>query len=98
MRNTCLGLFFRLFVILILPCSGRGGQIDAQTGQLQMLSIQKKQWLITGQVQSLRGEPVSNARVQVHLASWNNRDTVPPFKPESGRLGGAPCFLFAWSR
>src|ERR1035437_8066502 len=69
MRYTRLTSFFQLFVILIFPSLLLGGQIDAQIGQLQLLSIQKKQWLITGQVKSLRGEPVSNAKVLVHLAS-----------------------------
>jgi Flp pilus assembly protein TadD len=69
MRNTRLTLVIQLVVILVLPSVLLGGQIDAQIGQLQLLSIQKKQWLITGQVKSLRGEPVSNAKVLVHLAS-----------------------------
>src|SRR5579864_3901329 len=69
MRNTRLTSLFRLFAMLVCPSLLMGGQIDAQIGQLQMLSIQKKQWLITGQVKSLRGEPMSNAKVRVHLAS-----------------------------
>jgi Flp pilus assembly protein TadD len=66
MPGIRLGSFLPLFVVLLMPSLLHGGQ---EIGALQMLSIQKKQWLITGQVKSIRGEPVSNAKVMVRLAS-----------------------------
>ncbi len=74
MRN-----FIARFVLLLVFLATSSLPLGAQAGQafepgngirsLELLSVMRKQWLITGQVKDLKGAPVSNARIVVQCTS-----------------------------
>lgn len=62
----------RLFWILaglLVPSSHLSAQTLNQVLQEGLSTIQKQQWIITGQIKTLRGDPVSNARVHIHYTA-----------------------------
>jgi len=68
MRHICLK-YGLLLASLLLAAPSVGAQQLGQVLQQGLSSIEKQQWIIAGQVKNLRGEPVANARIQVHYAS-----------------------------
>src|SRR5271157_2312334 len=74
MRNVCstFALFVAFLATSSLPLGAQANPAfdpGNPIRSLELLSILKKQWLITGQVKDLKGTPVSNARLVVQCTS-----------------------------
>jgi len=61
--------FFSLLFGLVFSSALLSAQTLDKVLRQGLSSIEKQQWVIAGQVKTLRGEPVSNARVQIHYSA-----------------------------
>jgi len=68
MPKTPLRILLFLIGIPMFSPLLRAQQID-QVLQQGLSALEKQQWIIAGQVKTIRGEPVSNARIQIHYSS-----------------------------
>ena len=54
---------------LLLSASVLTAQTPSQVLAQGLTALEKQQWIIAGQVKSLGGEPVSNARIHIHYSA-----------------------------
>ena len=81
-----LALLIASLAVLSPTLFAQYGEVDGANAikQLEMLSILRKQWLITGHVRDLKGDPISNARV---LIQFTSAGTIPSTRVEADLQG-----------